>query len=127
MKLLLDTHVLLWVVTAPERLSTEARGAILDEANELLASYVSLWELAIKAQTQPGAILPLANIEADFEQAGVRAWVPIKPAHILALAELPLIHRDPFDRLLIAQARQEGLTLVTRDPEIHKYAVSTLW
>ncbi len=127
MKLLLDTHILLWAVTEPDRLSARARAAILDEANELWASHVSLWELAIKAQTQPGAIPSLANIEADFEQAGVRAWVPIKPAHIFAITDLPSIHRDPFDRLLIAQARLEGLTLVTRDPEIHKYPVTTLW
>lgn len=127
MRLLLDTHVLIWAVSDPERLSAAARAAILDAKNGLLASHVSLWELALKTQSQPGAIPPLATVVADVERAGVRAWVAIQPVHIFAVPELPPIHRDPFDRLLIAQARHEGLTLVTRDSEIQKYPVSTLW
>ena len=126
-KLLLDTHVLLWAVSDPVRLSAKARQAIVDPENELLASHVSLWELVIKSQAAPGSLPDLATIESDFEQAGVREWVPIQPSHIFGITQLPALHRDPFDRLLIAQARHEGLTLVTRDPFIHDYAVSVIW
>ncbi len=108
MKLLLDTHVLMWAVSAPDRLSSKARAAILSEENELFASYVSLWELAIKAQTQPESIPDLAGIEADIERIGVRTSVPILPAHIFGIVGLLPIHRDPFDRLLISQAQSEG-------------------
>jgi len=126
-KLLLDTHVLLWAVSDPGRLSATARQALLDQENELLASHVSLWELAIKSQTAPGTLPDLATVQSDFEQAGVREWLAIQPSHIFGINQLPPIHRDPFDRLLIAQARHEGLTLVTRDPLIHDYAVSVIW
>ncbi len=127
MKLLLDTHVLVWALSAPDRLSITARRAILSQDNELLASHVSLWELASKAQTQPGSIPNLANIEEDIAELGVRTWVPIQPAHIFGTMGLPPIHRDPFDRLLLSQARSEGFTLVTKDSAIQKYPVSTLW
>lgn len=124
---MLDTHVLVWAVSNPERLSAKAHAAILDPGNDLFASHVSLWELALKAQTHAPSLPPLDNIERDFAQAGVSAWVPIKPVHIFGITDLPLIHRDPFDRLLIAQAQHEGLTLVTRDALIPQYAIRTLW
>ena len=117
----------MWAVSDPDRLSAKARAAILDHGNDLFASHVSLWELALKAQTHAPTLPPLENIESDFAQAGVSAWVPIKPAHILGINDLPLIHRDPFDRLLISQAQHEGLTLVTRDALIPQYAIRTLW
>ena len=127
MKLLLDTHVLIWAVSAPDRLSAKARAAILSEENELFASYVSLWELAFKAQAQPDSIPDLAGIEADVEQLGVRKWVEIQPAHIFGIVGLPQIARDPLDRLRVVQALSGGFALVTRDPEIQRYTVSTLW
>ena len=117
----------MWAVSDPDRLSHKARAAILDKQNDLFASHASLWELALKAQTHGATLPPLENIERDFEQAGVSTWVPIKPAHIFGITGLPLIHRDPFDRLLISQAQHEGLTLVTRDAMIHQYAIRTLW
>lgn len=83
--------------------------------------------MALKAQTHASSLPPLATIETDFAQAGVSTWVPIKPAHILGITALPLIHRDPFDRLLISQAQHEGLTLVTSDAMIQQYPIRTLW
>ena len=117
----------MWAVSDPDRLSHKARAAILNKQNDLFASHASLWELALKAQTHAAALPPLENIERDFEQAGVSTWVPIKPAHIFGITGLPLIHRDPFDRLLISQAQHEGLTLVTRDAMIQQYAIPTVW
>lgn len=117
----------MWAVSDPDRLSAKARTAILDPENDLCASHVSLWELALKAQSHAPSLPPLENIEKDFEQAGVSTWVPIKPAHIFGITKLPLIHRDPFDRLLISQAQHEGLTLVTRDAFIQQYGIRTLW
>ena len=119
--------MLVWAVSDPDRLSAKAHAAILDRENDLFASHVSLWELALKAQTHAATFPPLENIEKDFEQAGVRTWVPIKPVHIFGITDLPLIHRDPFDRLLIAQSQHEGLTLVTGHAMIHQYAIRTLW
>ena len=83
--------------------------------------------MALKAQTHASSLPPLATIETDFAQAGVSVWVPIKPVHIFGITDLPLIHRDPFDRLLISQAQHEGLTLVTRDAMIQQYAIRTIW
>ena len=117
----------MWAVSDPDRLSQKARAAILNKENSLFASHASLWELALKAQTHVSSLPELATIERDFAQAGVSTWVPIKPAHIFGITDLPLIHRDPFDRLLISQAQHEGLTLVTRDTMIHQYAIRTLW
>ena len=98
----------MWAVSDPDRLSAKAHAAILDRENDLFASHVSLWELALKAQTHSSSLPALATIETDFAQAGVSTWVPIKPTHIFGITGLPLIHRDPFDRLLISQAQHEG-------------------
>ena len=121
MKLLLDTHVLLWAAGEPAKLSAAARALLLDEANDLFFSSASLWEVVIKRGLG----------RDDFRVDPVRlrrllvmhgyADVPITSDHALALDQLPPLHRDPFDRILIAQARAEGMQLVTVDAQVAAY------
>lgn len=122
MRLLLDTHVLLWAL-AGRRLSREAKAAIEDPSNAVLVSAATLWELTIKASlgrlTMPD---DLAAVLAD-EDIEVLA---ITGAHAFAVGKLPALHRDPFDRLLVAQARAEHLVLVTRDEQLARYDVDVL-
>lgn len=124
MRLLLDTHILLWVLRdAPEL--TPACRAMIRHAEAVFVSSVSIWEVAVKASigklsTEPARLAQEA-VNAGFEPLAV-AWT-----HALALNGLPAFHRDPFDRMLVAQALIEGLTLVTSDPEIPRYGVSVVW
>jgi PIN domain nuclease of toxin-antitoxin system len=127
MRLLLDTHVWLWATMDPERLGISARGAIETET-ELVLSVASLWEMAIKQAT--GKLRIEGNL-AGFRQTVSRMRgneLVIRPEHALAAAAaLPQHHRDPFDRMLIAQANIEGLTLVTADETIRNYGCELLW
>ncbi len=127
MRLLLDTHVLVWALGDPDRLSAKARAAILDERNELFASHVSYWELALKSHAPPAAFPGVDVLEEALRRVGVRQHLPIALTHILGTTTLPAIHRDPFDRLLISQALSESLTLVSRDTLVHQYPISLLW
>lgn len=125
MRLLLDTYALIWALDAPERLP-QAFLDTLDKAGvTVFASAASSWEIAIKVALGrlrfPMEKLPTALSDAGFKE------LQVSIAHGLEMARLPLIHRDPFDRLLIAQARHEGLTLVTRDPTVRRYQIDTLW
>lgn len=125
--LLLDTHALLWWVADDERLSSLARDAI-SSAESVVASDVSLWELTVKASIGKIRIDP--SVAEWFEHHAARSRfraLSITRRHLAELALLPLEHRDPFDRLLVAQARIENMTLVSRDSEIAKYEVRTLW
>ena len=118
MRILLDTHVYLWSRTEPSRLSAKERAAIRDPANELLLSVASAWEIEIKR-----AIGKLAAPDDWMERTaefGVR-WLPVRAEHVRALRLLPPHHRDPFDRLLVAQSRVEDLRLVTHDPLVLRY------
>ena len=121
MKLLLDTHILLWAVGAPERLSSRAFAMIDDPGAEPMVSAASLWEVAIKAglgredfQVDP-AILRRGLLEHGYTE------LPISGAHATAVARLPHIHKDPFDRILVAQAQFEGITLLTTDAIVARY------
>jgi len=121
MRLLLDTHVALWAVSAPEELSTAAREAIVG-AETLHLSVVSPWELVIKAAL--GKIVlhrPVADLCRELEREfGVQS-LPVALPHVLEVGHLAPHHGDPFDRLLLAQARVEGLTIVTRDAVFAEY------
>jgi PIN domain nuclease of toxin-antitoxin system len=121
MRLLLDTQVLIWWDEG-RRLSPGARRAIR-EAPEVFVSAASAWEVAIKVAL--GRLGPTRTVE---EAAGESGFVelPVTFRHAARIAALPLHHRDPFDRLLVAQAEVEGLTLVTRDPAFEPYGVETL-
>jgi PIN domain nuclease of toxin-antitoxin system len=120
-KLLLDTHLLLWAAGQPERLSTNARALLDDPANELLFSAASLWEVAIKTS------LARADFRADprLLRRGLidngYVELPITSEHAVAIDGLPDIHRDPFDRILIAQATVEGILLLTVDHLVARY------
>ena len=125
LRLLLDTHTLIWALQAPERLPPKVLEAFDRAGADVFVSAASTWEIAIKAALGrlrlPIASLPRALADAAFEE------LPVRIAHGLAMAQLPLIHRDPFDRLLVAQARHERLTLVTCDAAVRRYPIDTLW
>jgi len=127
-RLLLDTQTFLWAVGAPERLSSRARRTIQLASNEILVSAASAWEIAIKVGL---GRLELPDRPQRFvpDQMAANAFEPlaIQVRHALQVAELPDIHRDPFDRLLVAQASVEGLVLVTADRQLRKYPIETLW
>lgn len=125
MKLLLDTHILIWLLEGNQKLSPKVRQVIEDETNSLYISIVSLWEIAIKSSLGKLQLeTPLEKIVSDFVlPTGIRV-LPIDIAHLLTLQNLPFHHRDPFDRLLIAQAKSESLTLVSEDHIFHHYQVN---
>ena len=128
MKLLLDTHVLLWSIDSPNLLSERARSAILDEKNELFASVASIWEITIKVQAgKLGLRMTLRQLPRQLALIGVSSFLPIGLFDVQELEELPRIHQDPFDRLFVAQAKAGGMTVVTKDPLIHRYAVPVIW
>ena len=121
MRLLLDTHILLWVIAESRRLSRAAREFIGDPRHELAFSAVSLWEIAIKASLgRPDFRVEVGSVRKRLFDNGY-SEIAATGAHAVALANLPLIHKDPFDRLLVAQAIAEGLTLVTGDPVVARY------
>ena len=128
MQLLVDTQAFLWWVDGASKLSRKARGAVADPSNECLFSLASCWELAIK--------LSLGKLRLDepidtFVPAQLSAnrfsLLGISFRHTARVAKLPFRHRDPFDRLLVAQALEDGLTVVTSDPVFPKYGVKRLW
>ena len=121
MRLLLDTHVVIWW-DAGQRLSVTANKAIRD-ADEVFVSAASAWEIAIK--TALGKISSTRSIAEATAESGFEE-LPVTFAHSAQLTVLPRLHRDPFDRMLVAQAMVEGVTLVTRDPLLIQYGVATL-
>jgi PIN domain nuclease of toxin-antitoxin system len=120
MNLLLDTHVLLWWLENPALVSSSARRAIRDGKNQVYVSAAVAWEIAIKKAL--GKLKAPDDLESVMK-ANDFVPLPVTIAHALAVGGLPGHHRDPFDRLLIAQALHEGFRLVSRDPEIAKYQV----
>jgi len=127
MNLLLDTHVFIWWDSDPTQLSTPALAALRDPANEVWLSVASVWEMSIKTHLGKLTLrLPLADIIQQQQANAVRV-LPVTLAHALAVETLPAIHKDPFDRLLIAQANVEGAELVSADPVVRQYPVRVLW
>jgi PIN domain nuclease of toxin-antitoxin system len=128
MRLLLDTHSWLWMESEPERLGAAAERALRSLQNELWLSVASCWEVAIKFGA--GRLLLSAHPSLYIPERLLRdslRLVPIDLAHVTAVASLPHHHRDPFDRLLVAQAQAERLTLVTNDPAFGAYGIPLLW
>lgn len=121
MILLLDTRLLLWAAGEPQRLSAKARTLLLDPSNQLVFSSASLWEISIKSGLE----------RSDFNVDPRRLWrmllvngyreLPVTSEHTIEVNDLPPLHKDPFDRILVAQARVEGLTLLTVDKAVAKY------
>ncbi len=128
MKLLLDTHALLWFCEGNASLGERARFAIEDESNECWFSHATAWEVAIKASLRKLKLfMPYDELFPRAVAANGWRVLPTDFRHYRELMELPLHHRDPFDRLLIAQARIEGLTIVSSDPQFPAYDVPLLW
>ncbi len=127
MKLLLDTHIFLWYISGDPHLPVAVRDAIRDPVNEVYLSVVSVWEAVIKYALGK---LPLPAPPAEYlprqRAAHLIASLPIDETTLLHLASLPPLHRDPFDRILVAQALQHGLTLVTVDDAVRAYPVALL-
>lgn len=128
MRLLLDTHALLWFYLDDPHLSLAARTAILDPGNDKFVSPAAYWELAIKVSVGKYA---LSESVEDFLQHAILdngfVILPIEPAHVARVAVLPFHHKDPFDRLMIAQALVEGCHVVTSDVRFDAYSVTRLW
>ncbi len=128
MRALLDTHAFLWWILDTPKLPPQVRGIISDGDNELFFSAASCWEIAIKAQL--GRIkLPAKPDIFISEQLSINAVqaLPIQISHALHVFNLPLLHSDPFDRMIIAQAQMEDLPILTSDPLIAKYKVKVIW
>jgi PIN domain nuclease of toxin-antitoxin system len=125
---LLDTHVLLWWTSDDPRLTRRARTLLADPSSELWLSVASAWELVIKTPAGKLTLPEPVNsyIPTRLSHYRIEA-LPVEMRHVLGVAELPLHHRDPFDRLLIAQSRVERLPIVTGDPFIARYQVETIW
>jgi PIN domain nuclease of toxin-antitoxin system len=121
MKLLLDTHLLLWAAGDPHRLSASALALIEDPANELVFSAASLWEIAIKRRLGRDDF----RVDPRLLRRGLLdnnyAELPVTSEHAIALDSLPPLHKDPFDRILVAQAMVEGIALLTADPVVVQY------
>jgi PIN domain nuclease of toxin-antitoxin system len=128
LKLLLDTHTFIYLIDNPDVLPTAARKAIEDSSNELLLSVVSPWEMQIKSDLGKLRLKDSVANLIQFElNRGVISLLPLELTHIDELSRLPSIHRDPFDRIMIAQSRCERLRMITGDGRIHLYPVDTLW
>ena len=127
MRLLLDTHLLLWVVDQHERLSARAHRLIGDPDNEPLFSAASLWEIAIKHALRrtdfryDPRVMRRALLDNRYQELVVTG------EHAVAVADLPPLHKDPFDRILVAQSIVEGITLLTSDPRVAQYPAPVQW
>lgn len=122
MRLLLDTHVILWMAAAPHRIRPSTRAVLYEPNSELFVSASSVMEIASKV-ARGSVVLTDETLEGLGRQV---RWLNVTPAHAWRITKLPLIHLDPFDRILVAQALQEGLTLVTGDRKLLQYAVPIL-
>ena len=121
MKLLLDTHLLLWAAGHPDRLSATASALLQDPDKDLIFSAASLWEIALKRGLQRQDFLVDARLLRRALLDNLYQELPIAGGHAVAIDSLPPIHKDPFDRILIAQAMVEGITLLTVDPIVAQY------
>ena len=125
--LLLDTSVLIWALNDDRALTRRMRG-VIGSATGVHISVVSAWEIAIKYQSGKLAFdVPIEEVLSRILDGTIWPVIPVLPAHIPELLALPMHHRDPFDRLLIAQARAEGMALATADEQIRRYRVSLAW
>ena len=128
MRLLLDTHAVLWAVGAPDHLSGPVHAALLADGNEVSFSIASLWEVAIKVSLGRLELSRDWPALIDDGRARMRAgWLAVESNHCAQVSQLPWHHRDPFDRMLVAQAMCEDLTLVSKDRVLADYQVPVLW
>jgi PIN domain nuclease of toxin-antitoxin system len=126
-RILLDTHCWLWMLTAPERLGPHALELVQSLDHTLVLSAASSWEIAVKYRLGKLALPhpPAEYVPRRMRSSGVTG-MPVEHVHALRVADLPLHHRDPFDRLLVAQAQVESLPILTADPQLARYDIETL-
>ena len=125
---LIDTHIFLWILSASERLSAKAKNVVQEPRNAIFLSKVSYWEICLKASK--GKLRLQGGWEESFEEERRNnrfQWLEVNPSHCRGIINLPFHHKDPFDRLLIAQANHENLILVTCDSKFENYDVETIW
>ncbi len=128
MNYLIDTHVFLWLSLSPERLSEQARRILENRENSIFLSKVSIWEIQIKQQLGKLSLaLPLETLVTDEIQTNQLQLLSIETHHIYGLSALEQHHRDPFDRLIISQARQEEMPLISADQIFSQYPVQLIW
>lgn len=128
MKLLLDTAVFWWLASGSARLSRRAAELFADPENDVALSPVSIWELLVKNQIgKLPTPVPIADLLARVREERLVRPLPLRDSAVLRLAALPSLHRDPFDRMLICQALDEGMTLVTPDERVRAYPIATVW
>ncbi len=128
MKVLLDTHAFLWLIAGDIRLSDKARQTYLNTENSLFFSAASLWEICIKLSLGKISLKNewFRTIQVEMEINTIQ-WLPIEMAHCTKVTELPFHHRDPFDRMLIAQAIVEDMDLLSRDRRLSAYTIERIW
>ncbi|MCG6878501.1 MAG: type II toxin-antitoxin system VapC family toxin [Deltaproteobacteria bacterium] len=128
MKTLLDTHALLWLLTDNRRLSETARKIFLNQENSLFFSITSLWEICIKMSLGKLSLKNgwLETIQDEMKANAIN-WLPVEIEHCTKLTKLPFYHRDPFDRMLIAQAIVEDMLLLSRDTRLSDYEITRVW
>jgi PIN domain nuclease of toxin-antitoxin system len=128
MKILLDTHAFLWIIHGDNNVSKKAKDCFIEPQNKLFLSAASYWEICIKQSI--GKLRLLKNwsniIDVEMVESSI-SWLPIEKSHCTGIMSLPYLHRDPFDRMLIAQAICEGLTILTADENIVQYNIPTVW
>ena len=126
MRYIFDTHALLWALVCPEKIPESSQAILLNSSNTLYVSVVSNWEIAIKESL--GRLEPPSNLDEAIAESGFTP-LSLTAAHCLAYGELPLYpeHRDPFDRMLVVQARMEQATLISRDEKLDLYGVERVW
>ncbi|MGH9672423.1 MAG: type II toxin-antitoxin system VapC family toxin [Bryobacteraceae bacterium] len=128
MTVLVDTHAFLWWITDNSRLPAHARSCFTERRNQLFLSVASLWEIIVKTQIGRLAIPRPAGpyLVQQMARNALRV-LPLQPGHVFRLENLPMHHRDPFDRILVAQSQEEGWPVLTGDPLIRAYDVQTIW
>lgn len=127
MDLLLDTHAIIWFLNGDANLSLKAKAAIEDINNTKTVSIASIWEIGIKISLDKFRFTKGFKQFVEMIDENGFDILPISFEHALIVSTLEFIHRDPFDRLLIAQSQKENLTIVTRDENIKKYSIQTIW
>ena len=128
MKYLLDSHVLFWIITGDLQLSRKAKNIYLDEENKIFISIASLWEIAIKISLNKLSIsMSLPEFVQEHVIANEISIMPIELTHIYNLENLPFYHRDPFDRLIVAQSMAEKINILSNDTVFDRYPVKRIW
>lgn len=126
--MLVDTHALLWLIYEPQRLSQKAQALLTNDKTQPYLSVASLWEIAIKVTLKKLELgSSFAGFMSKYVQRSDLQLVAIEPSHVATYSELAFFHRDPFDRMIIAQALSEGFPVLSADPNFSKYPVEVLW